>query len=157
MAPSSRATFLCSAQRIDLESGCYRFHPTGHQAAPFRPNGMPWTSLDRKSQCFHLSSSELLLQFCHCMLILGRVTEDSCCFLHRRWWILRPNAAPEWQAISYCNRSRLVGGLSTPGACSKVSLLHNRQRLRTFTDVDPGLAFRVHTRDTRIFLTLHRI
>ena len=92
MAPSSRAAFLCSAQRIDLESGCYRFHPTGHQAAPFRPNGMLWTSLDRKSQCFHLSSSELLLQFCHCMLILGRVGEDSCCFLHRRWWILRPNA-----------------------------------------------------------------
>lgn len=92
MAPSSRAAFLCSAQRIDLESGCYRFHPTGHQAASFRPNGMLWTSLDRKSQCFHLSSSELLLQFCHCMLILGRVGEDSCCFLHRRWWILRPNA-----------------------------------------------------------------
>ena len=37
------------------------------------------------------------------------------------------NAAPEWQARSYSNRSRLAGGLSTLGACSKVSLL-NRQR-----------------------------
>ena len=42
------------------------------------------------------------------------------------------NAAPEWQARSYCYRSRLYGGLSTPGACSKVSHLH-RQRLQTYT------------------------
>jgi hypothetical protein len=117
VAPSSRATFLCNAQRIDVESGCYRFHPTGHQAATFRPIGMLWSSLERKSQCFLLSSSELLLQFCHCMLILGRVAEESCYFLHRIWWILRPNAAPEWQARSYCYRTRLEGGLYTRGAC----------------------------------------
>jgi len=41
------------------------------------------------------------------------------------------NAGPEWQAECYCYRSRLDGGLSTPGACSKVSHLH-RQRLRSF-------------------------
>jgi hypothetical protein len=47
---------------------------------------------------------------------------------------LRPhlsNAAPEWQARSYCFQSGLDGGLSTPGACSKVSHLH-RQRLRSY-------------------------
>jgi hypothetical protein len=39
------------------------------------------------------------------------------------------NAAPEWQATSYGHQSGLIGGLSTPGACSKVSHLH-RQNLR---------------------------
>jgi len=43
----------------------------------------------------------------------------------------RPNAAPEWQARSYGYRSRLEGGLSTRGACSKVSHL-NWQLLQAF-------------------------
>jgi hypothetical protein len=32
------------------------------------------------------------------MFIFGRVAEEGYWFLHRRWWNLRPNAAPEWQA-----------------------------------------------------------
>lgn len=37
------------------------------------------------------------------------------------------NAAPEWQARSYYYRRRLDGGLSTPGACSKVSHHHSQR------------------------------
>jgi hypothetical protein len=46
-------------------------------------------------------------------------------------YLIPANAAPEWQAGRYCFRSRLAGGLSTLGACSKVLLL-NMQRLGPF-------------------------
>jgi hypothetical protein len=51
-----------------------------------------------------------------------------------------PKVAPEWQQGSYRYLCRLAGGLSTLGACSKVSLL-NRQRLWTFDSPERLLVY----------------